>query len=133
MEYVMKKTYLGLALDEVLEDLGLETMQREIGDHFKAAFMKNYSALVKNSDPIEISGIEENLKESPIGNGDKYSCFTVIASKIKYRGMIEFLNQKATTSTCIEAFSDNKKKVNKVPKLTTKRTVKGTALPNKTH
>lgn len=43
MDYVMKKTYLGLALDEVLEDLGLEHLSREIGVHFKEAFIQNIS------------------------------------------------------------------------------------------
>jgi hypothetical protein len=38
MEYVRKKTYLGLALEEVLEDLGLEHMHKEFDVHFKKAF-----------------------------------------------------------------------------------------------
>ena len=101
MEYVRKKTYLGLALEEVLEDLGLQHMQQEFDGHFKKAFEKNYSLLGKNTEPIEITGVEENLKESPIGNSDKFSCYTVIASKIKYRGVIEFLNQKVAACTCI--------------------------------
>ncbi len=61
-------------------------------------------------------GEEEDLKESPIGSDDKFSCYTVIASKINYRGQIEFLNQKGFNSTYIEAFSDNKKKIAKHPK-----------------
>lgn len=43
MDYVMKKTYLGLALEEVLEDLGLEHMSRDFGVAFKDAFLKNYN------------------------------------------------------------------------------------------
>jgi len=69
------------------------------------------------------------LKESPIGNGDKYSCFTVIVSKIKYKGIIEFLNCKRSKSTCIEAFSDNKKKPIKIQKPYTKHHIKN----GKTH
>lgn len=109
----MKKTYLGLALDEVLEDLGLEHLSREIGVHFKEAFIRNISQMDKNIEPIKIVGNEEDLKESPIGTTDQHSCFAVLATKIKYKGHIEFLNNKATTTTCIEAFSDNKKKIKK--------------------
>lgn len=43
MDYVLKKTYLGLALEEVLEEHGLEHMSKSISEVFKAAFMKNYN------------------------------------------------------------------------------------------
>jgi hypothetical protein len=124
MDYVIKKTYLGLALSEVLEENCLEHMEKEIGEVFKAAFIKNYNHLVKHSEPITIVGVEENLKESPIGSGDQYSCYTVIARQINYRGQIEFLNNKTEATTCIEAFSDNKKKITKSGKALTKRSLK---------
>jgi hypothetical protein len=57
MEYVIKKTYLGLALDEALEDLGLEHMKKEISQSFNEAFMKNYSELSKETKPIKIVGV----------------------------------------------------------------------------
>ena len=124
MEYVLKKTYLGLALDEVLEEYGLEHMSKEMGDAFKTAFMKNYTQLVKHCDPLKIVGVEENLKESPIGLADQYSCFTVLATQINYQGQIEFLNNKSMATTCIEAFSDNKKKITKANKAVAKKGIK---------
>lgn len=85
MDYVMKKTYLGLALDEVLEELGLEHLHKEIGIAFKDAFMKNYNELLLNKGKtIQISGVEETLKESPIGHGNQYSCCTLVANQINY-------------------------------------------------
>jgi len=48
MEYVIKKTYLGLALEGVLEDLGLEHMNKDIGEHFKTAFLQNFTELSNN-------------------------------------------------------------------------------------
>lgn len=58
MDYVMKKTYLGLALDETLGELGLEHLQKEIGLAFKDAFMKNYRELVNDTKPVRIAGVE---------------------------------------------------------------------------
>jgi hypothetical protein len=90
--------------------------------------------LGKNAtEPIEITGVEENLKESPIGNSNKFSCFSVIASKIKYRGVIEFLNQKVGARTCIEAYSDNKKRNVKVTKPIRKQNIKDVSAVGKTH
>jgi len=57
MEYVIKKTYLGLALEEVLKDLELEHMTKDIGEHFKAAFLKNFDELTNNFEPVVISGV----------------------------------------------------------------------------
>lgn len=37
-------------------------MSKQLGELFKAAFMKNYSQLAKLSDPLKIIGYEENLK-----------------------------------------------------------------------
>lgn len=54
----MKKTYLGLALDETLGELGLEHLQKEIGLAFKDAFMKNYKELVNDTKPVRIAGVE---------------------------------------------------------------------------
>ncbi len=47
-----------------------------------------------------------------------------MAKQINYRGQIEFLNNKSEAYTCIEAFSDNKKKITKLTKTLTKRTIK---------
>jgi hypothetical protein len=51
----------------------------------------------------------------------------VVAKQINYRGQIEFLNNKSEAYTCIEAFSDNKKKITKLTKTLTKRTLKNAA------
>jgi hypothetical protein len=96
-------------------------MSKQLGELFKGAFLKNYNKLTKHSEPLKIVGIEENLKESPIGLQDQYSCFTVIARQINYRGHIEFLNNKPEATTCIEAFSDNKRRPPKHPKPVAKR------------
>ena len=121
----MKKTYLGLALEEVLEECGLEHMNREIGQAFKDAFMKNYNELLTNDASVKISGIEENLKESPIGHANEFSCYTLMAKQIKYKGKIEFLNRKPNASTCIEAFSGHtKRKIDKAPKFSARKGVK---------
>jgi hypothetical protein len=45
MDYVLKKTYLGLALEEIIEDKGIDNMGKQLGEMFKAAFLKNYSQL----------------------------------------------------------------------------------------
>ena len=50
---------------------------------------------------MELIGIEESLKESPIGTGDLTSCLTIVANKIKYQGCLSFLNNKSEHSTCI--------------------------------
>ncbi len=76
-------------------------MGKQLGELFKAAFMKNYDQLAKHSEPLRILGTEENLKESPIGFADQHSCFTVIARQIDYRGHIEFLNNKQQATTCV--------------------------------
>lgn len=58
MEYVIKKTYLGLALEEVLEDLGIEHMSKEIFHSFRESFLSNYNDLLKDASPIKIAGVE---------------------------------------------------------------------------
>jgi hypothetical protein len=49
----------------------------------------------------------------------------VIAKQINYGGHIEFLNNKVEATTCIEAFSDNKKKITKQPRTLGKRSLRG--------
>jgi hypothetical protein len=53
-----------------------------------------------------------------------------VAKQINYRGQIEFLNNKSEAYTCIEAFSDNKKKTTKLTKTLTKRTIKNATNKN---
>jgi hypothetical protein len=45
-------------------------MNKEMSQCFRDAFLKNYSELVKETKPVKIMGVEDNLKESPIGLGD---------------------------------------------------------------
>ena len=46
MDHVIKKTYLGLAIDKVVEELGLERMRKEVNTCLRDAFNNNY-ALIK--------------------------------------------------------------------------------------
>lgn len=57
MDYVIKKTYLGLALEEVLEELGIEHMNKEIFQSFRESFQNNYKGLMKDASPIKIEGV----------------------------------------------------------------------------
>lgn len=88
MDYVIKKTNLGLAIDETIVELGLERMAREVSHCFREAFLKHYEELASNSLQMSISGIEEKMKESPIGLDNQSSCYTLIASGIKYGGPV---------------------------------------------
>ena len=42
MDYVIKKSYLGLALQEVLEELGIEHMSTHFAEELKVSFNKNF-------------------------------------------------------------------------------------------
>ena len=73
MDYVIKKTYLGLAVDKVVEELGLQRVQKEVNTCLREAFNNHY-ALVKESShqnkTVSISGLQHKMKESPVGHGD---------------------------------------------------------------
>ena len=108
---VIKKTNLGIAVQETIVELGLEREKNKIMGALQRAFEEKYEefkhSMPNNSFPLKGHYVSDN--EYPIGEGDKQQHFRCVAyqSRLNNNQVSVTLNGHKLPFTLIEAFSKN--------------------------
>ena len=112
MNHLARHSYLGLALEEALEELGQSDLREDMQAILTSVFTRNLKEVMSKVDgkPVEIKATEEGIREAPFGDRSQDTSLLVVCNDLHYSGGVEFLNARGQCPTCIEAFSDNREK-----------------------
>jgi hypothetical protein len=122
---VIKKTNLGIAVQETIVELGLEREKNKIMGALQRAFEEKYEefkhSMSNTSFPLKGFYVSDN--EYPIGEGDKQQHFRCVAyqSRLNNNHLSVILNGHKLPFTLIEAFSKNEENRKRTSSKTTVR------------
>jgi len=111
MSNVIKKTNLGIAVQESIVELGLEREKNKIMGALQRAFEEKYNEFKQSmtNTSYQLKGFYVSDNEYPIGEGDKQQHFRCVAyqSRLNNNQLSVTLNGHKLPFTLIEAFSKN--------------------------